>query len=336
MRAAVLTEDRPRLEVTEVADPRPAPGEVVVAVSGCGICGSDLHLASQLAPVGAILGHEIAGRVVDHGAGVDPTALPRGTAVAPRPRIGCGGCPSCARGRPDHCPRFQLIGLERPGGFAEAVAVSAGECFRLPASLSPLEHALVEPFAIARHALRRAGLLGQEKVAVLGGGPIGLAVAHWSSAMGATVALSDPESSRRQLGTALGASVAVDPTRGPLSPAVREGLGGLPDVVFECGGRPGLIDQALELVGVNGRVVVVGICPEPDRLVPWNGLFKEVDVRFCIYYDRQDYTDTVEAFSSGSLEPSAMVTETIALARLPERFSALAAHAEGGKVIVGP
>src|ERR1700722_16230232 len=95
MRAAVLAADRPRLELAEVPPPTPAPGEALLRVTGCGICGSDLHLASQLAATGAILGHEIAGAVAGVGAGVDGDRWSTGTPVVARPFGGCGDCVHC-------------------------------------------------------------------------------------------------------------------------------------------------------------------------------------------------------------------------------------------------
>jgi (R,R)-butanediol dehydrogenase/meso-butanediol dehydrogenase/diacetyl reductase len=336
MRAVALGAERPTLAVTTVADPEPGPGEVVLSVTGCGICGSDLHL-SGVAPAGTVLGHEVAGRVEGHGPGLDPARLPVGTLVAPRPLLGCGRCAFCRRGRPDHCAEFQMVGLQRPGGFAEAVAVAANECFVLPAEVAPADHALVEPFAVARRAARRGGLGPGSTVAVLGAGPIGLTVAAWARALGASgVAVSDPAPDRRQLALDLGADHAFDPGAGPLGPLLGEALGGPPDVVVEAAGRPGLIDQALGLVGVEGRVVVVGICLEPDSVFPWTGLAKEADVAFSIFYGPEDYTDTIDAFADGRLRPGAMVTGEVGLDELPGRFAQLLSSPSGGKVVVRP
>jgi (R,R)-butanediol dehydrogenase/meso-butanediol dehydrogenase/diacetyl reductase len=184
VRAVVLTEDRPTLRLEEVADPVAAGDEVVLTVDACGICGSDLHVAGQIGAPGTILGHEIAGTVAEVGPDVDGRWTV-GAPVVARPFIGCFDCRWCRSGRPDHCERFAFIGLERPGGFAERVAVSSHELFHAPAALTGSDRALVEPLAIARRALRRAGLEPGEDVLVLGGGPIGLAVILWARALGA-------------------------------------------------------------------------------------------------------------------------------------------------------
>ena len=127
MRAAVLSADRPNLEVVTLGDPSPGEGEVLLRVTGCGICGSDLHVATLVAPEGMVLGHEIVGTVEGLGAGVDAAEWKTGTIAAARPFTGCGHCAQCLRGRADHCAQFELLGMARPGGFAELTVVRAAE-----------------------------------------------------------------------------------------------------------------------------------------------------------------------------------------------------------------
>jgi 2-desacetyl-2-hydroxyethyl bacteriochlorophyllide A dehydrogenase len=327
--AAVLTEDRPRLELVDIDDPRPGRGEVVLRVTGCGVCGSDVRVAMDMGAAGTILGHEIAGVVDELGAGVDTVAV--GDAVAVRPFVGCGTCRFCVAGREDHCAQFEFIGAQRPGGFAERTLAPASQLFPLPAGMAAGDHALVEPFAVARHALRRGGLAPGETVVVLGAGPMGLAVTHWASALGAgRIVVSDPVPDRRTLAVALGAVSAHDPRD------VRDIVGDGAPLVIECTGKVGIIDEALRLAAVDGRVVVVGICLQPDSFVPWRGLHKELDVRFSLYYGRDDFTDTIDAFSSGALAPDGLVTESVSLQQLPDRFARLAAQPDAGKLVVLP
>jgi (R,R)-butanediol dehydrogenase/meso-butanediol dehydrogenase/diacetyl reductase len=337
MRAAVLTEDRPRLELAEVPTPEPGPGEALLRVTGCGICGSDLHLASQLAEAGSVLGHEIAGVVAGLGAGVDPARWREGKAVAARPFAGCGRCTFCAGGRADHCADFQLIGLERPGGFAEFVTVRADELFALPGSVGADEQPLVEPLAVMRRAFRRGEVTAADRVAVLGAGPIGLAAVAWAVAIGVeAIAVSEPSALRRHLASAMGATATFDPNHDPVAQGVAEATGGGPSVVIECSGRPGLIEQAIEMSVVDGRVVVVGICPQNDAIFPFWALSKELDVRFSIYYGREDFIDTLDALDGHRLDAVSMVTETITLEQLPDRFARLERDPDAGKVIVRP
>ena len=336
MRAAVLTGADGRLETTEVEDPVPGAGQVVARVSACGICGSDLHIAGAFGVAGTIMGHEIAGVVEGRGDGVDRRWAP-GTAVTARPFTSCGHCAACERGRADHCAEFRLVGFGRPGGFAELVALSADELYALPGSVTGAEQALVEPLAVARHGLRRTGLEPGEALVVVGAGPIGLATTAWARALGAgPVLVSDPLATRRALATRLGADTVVDPVGEDLADACRSALGAPPALVVECSGRPGLIGQAMELCAVDGRVGVVGACMTRDTFVPYTGLAKELDVRFALYYDRRDFTDTLGALDDGSLVVEGLVTDVVGLDDLPEMFARLVAGGGTGKVVVTP
>ncbi len=337
MRAVVLTAARPELTGAELPDPIAAPGEVVLAVTGCGICGSDLHIAAQLAAEGSILGHEIAGRIEAVGRDVDESRWPVGTAVVARPFTGCGACRWCRAGRADHCAQFSLVGLTRPGGFAELVAVRADELFAVPADLSLDDQALVEPLAVAHRVVHRCGLTRGDSVAVLGAGPIGLATVAWASRLGVeSITVSDPAPQRRELATALGATTVVDPLTEDLDALVTSGPDGGASVVFECSGRAGLIQQAINLTAVNGRVGVVGICLAEDMIFPYAAISKEIDLRFAIYYERDDFVQTMDALHDGSLVAAPMITEIVDLAHLPERFARLDRETDGGKVIVRP
>ena len=335
MRAVVLSEERPKLELVEVPDPEPGPGEALIRVTGCGICGSDLHVATAVAPTGMTFGHEIAGTVEAVGAGVDAGTWSAGESVAVRPFTGCGHCAHCVRGRADHCDEFALLGLGRPGGFAELVLAQADELYRLPAAVTGVEQALVEPMAIACRAVRRGGLGPTDTVVVLGAGPIGLAIIAWARHLGVeSITVSDPSASRRVLAAQLGATRTFDPLVDELDLLEVTMTGA--SVVFECTGRPGMIRQAMDIAAVDGRVVVVGVCIVDDVTFPYTGLNKELDVRYALYYERQDFTDTIDVLSAGGLVLDGFVEGTVGLAGLPDAFARLLAGAEGGKLVVAP
>jgi (R,R)-butanediol dehydrogenase/meso-butanediol dehydrogenase/diacetyl reductase len=335
MRAVVLSNDRPHLELADVPDPEPGAGEALIRVTGCGICGSDLHVASAVAEPGMVLGHEIAGVIEALGPGVDPAEWRVGEAVAVRPFAGCGRCPSCRRGRADHCDEFQLLGLARPGGFAELTTARADELYRLPAAVTGVEQALVEPLAIARHAVARGGVGPGDSITVVGGGPIGQAIVAWARHLGVErITVTDPAASRRALAERLGATRTVDPIGDELG--LLEAVLDPASVVFECVGRVGMIAQAMDLAAVDGRVVVVGVCLADDTFFPFTGLRKELDVRYAIYYERQDFLDTIDALDRHALALDGFVEGTVSLDGLPARFDALLAGAEGGKVVLAP
>jgi threonine dehydrogenase-like Zn-dependent dehydrogenase len=118
--------------------------------------------------------------------------------------------------------------------------------------------------------------------------------------------------------------------------ACRGALGGAPPVVMECSGKAGVLDQALSLAAVEGRVGVVGACLGPDTVMPYTGMMKELDVRFAVYYDRRDFVDTLRALDDGSLAVDGLVTDVIDLEALPATFAGLLAGADTGKVVVVP
>ncbi len=331
----VLTEDRPTLELVELPDPEPAAGEALIRVTGCGICGSDLHVATAVAPAGMTFGHEIAGVVEAVGAGVDPDGWKVGDTVAVRPFTGCGRCAHCRRGRADHCDSFALLGLGRPGGFAELVVAQADEVYALPAAVTGVEQALVEPMAIACRAVRRGGLGPAATVVVLGAGPIGLAIVAWARHLGVeAITVSDPSASRRALAQRMGATRTFDPLTDELD-LLEVTMAGA-SVVFECTGRPGMIRQAMDIAAVDGRVVVVGVCIVDDVTFPYTGLNKELDVRYALYYERTDFTDTIDVLARGGLVLDGFVEGTVGLDGLPAAFAGLLAGAEGGKLVVAP
>lgn len=328
MRAAVLT-DRPyELELADIPAPVPGPGEVVLDVTASGICGSDFTIAKGLAPAGTIMGHEIAGTVA-----ADPSGRWQlGDRVAVRPFFGCGACGQCERGRHDHCVDFALAGVRRPGGFAQQVIARADELFAIPSAISVDDGALVEPLAIAMHAWRRVQAVPGDRVVVTGAGPIGLAAITWARALGIDdITVSEPDAGRRALAEHFGATAAVSPDA--LDEAV---AGAAPDVVLECSGRVGVIDDCLRVAGVEARVGVVGLCAAQDHFMPVVALQKEVDLRFCMFYDQVDFTDTLDAMDTHRLRVDGFVTEVIGLDDLPARFAELAASPDGGKVVVRP
>ena len=175
MRAIVL--DRPgSFRVTEVPDPTPGPGQVVVKVDACGICGTDLHIMDgefPPTPYPITPGHEFAGTIAAVGADVTMD-LPVGAPVAVDPSIYCGHCRRCRAGRANLCENWAAIGDTVDGAFAEYVAVPAANVYRLPAGFDGQTAAMVEPLACAVHGLRRLGPVFGDSVVLTGAGTMGL------------------------------------------------------------------------------------------------------------------------------------------------------------------
>jgi (R,R)-butanediol dehydrogenase/meso-butanediol dehydrogenase/diacetyl reductase len=335
VRAAVSTADEPWLAVADLPDPSPGPGDLVLRVEACGICGSDLHMAHSLKDhPGIVFGHEFCGTVVALGA--DVAGYREGDRVVGYPLSGCGQCPACLANAVAKCRRVKLIGAQRPGAYAEYVAVGAAQSFLLPEALTPDLGALVEPLAVAHHALERTPRDPGEPVLVLGAGPVGLAVALWARALGASqVVVSDPVAHRRELAATVGAT-AVDPTEQDVGAAFADVTGGRPRVVVECVGRPGLIQHAVQVAATDAHLTLVGACTAPDTFLPVVATSKELTLQFVVYYRPRDFAETLDFLTAGRLDPRPLVTGQVSLEELPARFTKLMAPNDDCKVLVHP
>ncbi|HVN40161.1 MAG TPA: alcohol dehydrogenase catalytic domain-containing protein [Myxococcota bacterium] len=339
MKAAVLREAGKILQIEEVADPTPGPGELILRVESCGICGSDLHVSNipgALAP-GTVMGHEFAGVVAE----VGREAAQRfrvGERVCALPCIGCGRCGPCLAGDPTRCPTQQSTGLgQNPGAYAQYVRVGQHEVLRLPESVDHRQGAMVEPLAVALHAVEKAELLPGARVLVIGAGPIGLCTALWARFFGArSVVVSEKAAGRRALAARFGATDAIDPGAEDVAASFAKSAGGPPDVVFECVGVRGLLQESMNLARDRGRVVVVGVCVTPDTIVPAVAILKELDLRFVVAYLRRDFELTLALLEQGRISSEAMVTDVVDLARFPAAFEALKQPSTQCKVILEP
>src|SRR5262249_8909325 len=186
MKGAVFHGVGQPLTIEELEDPKPGPGELVLRVKSCGICGSDLHAASLPPglPAGTVMGHEFAGE--GGGIGGGTTGWKTGARACAFRAIGCGTCGPCLTGDVVLCTSLRGIGLGQiKGAYSEYVLVGGPESVRLPGGVSFREGALVEPLAVGLHAVNKAGLQPGERVMVIGAGPIGLAVTAWARLLGA-------------------------------------------------------------------------------------------------------------------------------------------------------
>ncbi|BBE74392.1 zinc-dependent alcohol dehydrogenase [Oharaeibacter diazotrophicus] len=335
MRAAIFdTVGRP-LRIGDVPEPRPGADEVVLRVSACGICGSDLHITEDPAPFGIgagfVLGHEFAGEIVETGTDVGDLAV--GDRVAVVPMRGCGRCAACRRGDPGRCPEMTLIG----GGYAEHVAVAARQCVRLPDGVDTADGALAEPLAVALHCIVRSGMKPGDRVAILGAGPIGLLVAFWARRMGAAaVVVADLHDHQCDRALALGAT-AFAISDGRLAERLADACGGAPDIVFECVGKRGLIAAAVGAVRLQGTVVGVGLCIGGDEWDPFVALSKEVNLLFSVFFHQgNEFAVALDALAATPFRPQALVTDTIGLGQVPQVFEGLRRRTTQCKVLIRP
>ncbi|MEZ4333384.1 MAG: alcohol dehydrogenase catalytic domain-containing protein [Myxococcota bacterium] len=342
MRAACFVEPGKPMEVARVPDPSPGPGEVLLRVRGCGICGSDLHVTELPGAIrrGTVMGHEFAGEIVAVGRGATGPHGPwrEGDRVCAMPGISCGTCLACLSGDVMGCASLRATGFgEIGGGYAEYAIAGERMTFRLPDCVGSADGAMVEPLAVGLHAVDVAGLATGEDVLVVGAGPVGLAVAVWSKLLGARrVVVSDPADHRRALAARFGATDGIDPNREELGPAFERATGHAPRLAFECVGRPGVVQSIAQIAARGAKILTAGMCMAPDQYVPLVFGTKELSLLFASYYRRQDYELTLAMLEAGRLDPLPMVTDRIALDALPEAFERLRRPTTECKVIVQP
>jgi len=341
MQAAIFERSGAPLTCVALPDPRPAPDDLIIKVAYSGVCGTDLHLTqrgieSPLIP-GMILGHEFSGEVVEAGRHAATEWRP-GDRVTVMPYRACPACGArCRDGLDIICPSVTYLGIGAPGGNAQYVATGAAQAIRLPEAVDDQSGALVEPLAVGLHAVRKAGSLLGANVLVIGGGPVGLAVAIFARLGGAArVAVSEPHAMRRRRATEVGATAVIDPAAEPLAEAFRLHAGGPPDVVFECVGTPGMIEEAVVQSRLFGRVVVVGACMEPDRLHPMQALRKEVVMSFALGHTREDFRFVIDSLERGAIRPGALVTGVVGFAEFPAAFEALRSAKDACKLLLKP
>jgi (R,R)-butanediol dehydrogenase/meso-butanediol dehydrogenase/diacetyl reductase len=341
MKAAVFQGVGKPLAIETVPTPQAGPGELVLRVHHCGICGSDLHATQEgtfLVPNGTVLGHEFAGEIVESGAadwkvGDMVTALPLFSCLECAPRG------ECKDGLGILCGRNRIVGLNlaTPGAYAEYVKVSARETMRLPAQVKTREGATTEPLSVGLHAVHCGKVGIGDRVLVLGAGPIGLAVAIFARIAGArNVVVSEYAPARREAAGALGATAVIDPAREDVAEAFRKHAGGPPNVIFESVGLPGMIQKCVDMAGVQARVVVVGVCMHEDRFLPMIANFKEISIQFVMGYLRSDWRIVLDLLDSGRVDPRALITDEVSLAQLPAAFEGLRKPSTQIKILVRP
>ncbi|MFI5047471.1 MAG: zinc-binding dehydrogenase [Acidimicrobiia bacterium] len=325
MRAATLT-GTGGFDLVELPDPSPGPGELVLQVHACGICGSDLKVVGRM-PAGTVLGHEFCGEIVAVGAGVDDWRA--GDVVAAMPLGSCGKCEWCLRDLPAHCTANDMIGVGGGhGAFAEYIRVPAAGAVPLRVGTGDFG-ALVEPLAVGLHTVVTAGVRAGDRVLVLGGGNVGAAVTLWARRSGAReVVVSDPAPTRREAAAIFGATGVHDPTDGPPPPGF--------DVVIECVGVPGMVQSAIDAAGPRGRVVIAGVCLAPDSILPATAVMKEVEIRFAVYYGREEFAAAARLLESGDIDPAAFVSSEVPLDEIGAAFDRLLTTTTERKVFVTP
>ncbi|MFQ5381422.1 MAG: zinc-binding dehydrogenase [Dehalococcoidia bacterium] len=313
MRAAVLKEDG-RFVVEETPRPVPEGRQLLIRVSYCGICGSDLHSlrAGALTP-GSILGHEISGTV--EAVGPEVLNVEPGERVTTLSAIPCDRCDPCRAGRFRSCDGgWQIYGYGSvPGGYAEFVLGHSAAVRKMPQNLTEVAAALNEPAMVGLHAVRESVLEPGQTALVIGAGPIGLLVLQAAklAAAGAVVVV-EPSAGRRKMASRLGADAVLDPGSDDVPAFLSKRTEAGPPVVFECAGAPGTLQRAVELVRPGGQVILAGVNYEPDAVAPLVLVGKECEVK-AILGGGDLFGHTLDLIAAGKLQTEPLVTRVVGL-----------------------
>jgi 2-desacetyl-2-hydroxyethyl bacteriochlorophyllide A dehydrogenase len=325
--------------VDTLPEPVPGRGQVLVKTLACGICGSDLHAAKHAHRMVAVtrripgrlpmdlsrdvvFGHEFCCEVLDYGPGTERT-VKAGTRVCSMPLM------MEADG-----PKGMGYSNTYVGGYAEQMVLSAPLMLEVPNGL-PTEHAaLTEPLAVGVHAVEKAALNGDEAPLVIGCGPVGLAVTAALRLKGIRpIVAADFSPTRRELAVKMGADIVVDPAAdspyGRLAADKRA-------AIFECVGVPGVLQQMFEAVPRDARVVVVGVCMEPDTIEPMFGIVKELSLQFVLGYTPEEFARSLRLLAEGQIDAEALITGKVGLAGVKDAFGELANPERHTKILVEP
>jgi threonine dehydrogenase-like Zn-dependent dehydrogenase len=338
MRAVVLRDKRMVLR-DHVPEPIPELGQVLVGVKACGICGSDLHFAKHgetMLELGrqmqgssnggqmidlsgdVFMGHEFSAEVLE--AGPDTDAPKPGTIVTSLPVL------LSSNGFDPIFSSNTTI-----GGYAERMLLSAPLLLAVPNGLDPRHAAMTEPMAVGLHAVNKSAIARGEVSLVLGCGPIGLAIIAALRRRGVEqIAAADFSSRRRELAETMGAHVTVDPAQGSPFDTVK------PAVVFEAVGVPGIINDVFRRAPTGSRLVVAGVCMEPDTVLPFFGTAKEINVQFVLAYDAAEFAESLRAIAEGDIDVAPMITGEVGLAGVGAAFDDLAHPDAHCKIMVTP
>lgn len=328
------------LRVEESAMPKVGAEDVLIKVKACGICGTDVHIyegdkgAAEVTPP-TILGHEFSGVVAEIGANV--TGVKVGDRVCIDPNCYCGKCDFCRSGIAHFCTDMIGYGTTVNGGFAEYCSVDQRQVYKLGDNTTFEQGAMTEPVACCLHGIDMCNIQPGSSVVVIGGGMIGLLMLQLARLAGAArTALLEPVESKREVAKKLGADVCIDPIHEDVKAVLAENGMKWVNTVIECVGRTSTIEQAIDIVGNKGTVMMFGLTKPDDAisLKPFEVFQKEIELK-ASFINPYTQKRALELIDSGRLDVSSMVYEVAGLNDLADILAKPELRANG-KYIISP
>jgi len=333
MKAAVLKEQGV-ISIEEVEIPRAGPGEVVLRVSYCGICGSDVRSYAIGAIAGAIMGHEPSGVIAEVGEGVSNWSV--GQRVTPMPFAPCWQCHECLHGTPQMCRNAVVIGSPGlPGAYAEYMRVKASQLHATPDEITDQEAALNEPLSVSLHAIRLSGLTVGSSVAIIGAGPIGLMAIHCARLAGAKgIYVAQRSEPRASMAKKIGADIVINPEEEDFRRTVRRETGIGANASLECAGTAEAFQLAIRSVRPCGRVVLVA-GSGPTEIIPSELMRRELEIKGSLGF-WTEFADALELQRLRMVDTREMATKVVSLDETQEAFQELLQVRKHIKILVAP
>ena len=302
-----------RIEYNEVDTPQVKSNQVKVKIKKIGVCGSDIHVYHGKHPYTSypiVQGHEVSAKVVE--VGKDVNNLKIGDKVTIQPQVVCGTCFPCTHGLYNDCETLKVMGFQITGMASEYFVTEADKVLKLPDNMSYDHGVMIEPLAVAVHAVRRAGDVKGKKVLVLGGGTIGNLVAQVVKAMGSEKVLLS-EISDYRLDTAQKCGITtVNANSGDLYNAIIENFGeDRADVIFECVGINETMSQAIEYARKGSDIIVVGVFSDFGSINM--GFVQDHELRLIgtAMYRTEDYIKAIELVNDGLINLDLLISDHV-------------------------
>jgi 2-desacetyl-2-hydroxyethyl bacteriochlorophyllide A dehydrogenase len=317
--------------------PKIKDDEALVKVKAVSICGSDLHAyrgvsKRRIPPL--VMGHEFSGEIVELGKKVKNLSI--GERVVVEPIVSCGTCRLCRLGRDNICENLQLVGLHLSGAFSEYVSVPIKKCYTLPTTVPFEEASLVEPLAVAVHAVHLASLEKNEAIAIIGSGAIGLMTLQVAKNRGVgKIVILDTLDYRLTLARKLGATTTINVRKeDPLQRILTDG--GV-DTVFEAVGHQETVQQGLAMVRTGGKVIVIGMLEATMHLPMLDITVKEIDLQGSYGYTSDDFRQALKLITQGKVNVKPLITHLLPLDDIKKGFEILSQGAEDViKIVLNP
>ena len=311
MKQQIMTEPG-KITFKEIPLPEPKAGEVLIKIQRIGVCGSDIHVNHGKHPYTSYpvtQGHEVSGTIEKCGSGVN--VFKKGDLVTIQPQVVCGTCYSCTHGGYHICDSLKVMGFQTTGMASDYFCTDADRVLKLPDEMTPDEGAMVEPVAVACHALSRSIDVSGKNVLVMGAGPIGNLVGQAAKGLGAKdVLITDLSDFRLELAAKVGIDYTVNPSKQNLREAIFKAFGdNKADLILECVGVQPTMEAAITNARKGTDIVVVGVFGDKAKVDL--GMVQDHELRLIgtAMYQTRDYLEAIELIQKGAIQLKPLMTD---------------------------